>query len=92
MAYPRSRGATVRTDGSDSNTGGLSPLPRGNHTRNQGDMGRQGPIPAPAGQPAEGRRMVCLLAAYPRSRGATGSFLTELEAILGLSPLPRGNL
>ena len=50
-AYPRSRGATASKAAGGGLIGGLSPLARGNPTRNIHKLNADGPIPARAGQP-----------------------------------------
>ena len=70
-AYPRSRGATVREALAHQVGAGLSPLTRGNRAWASPATPGAGPIPAHAGQPRPACESLCLLRAYPRSRGAT---------------------
>ena len=51
-----------------------------------------GPIPARAGQPLRYFSRCWCLWAYPRSRGTTDGVANDLNFVLGLSPLARGNL
>ena len=90
-AYPRSRGATVVFHARPLWWWGLSPLARGNPTRGVGAALLLGPIPARAGQPWLSPGTVPAMRAYPRSRGATAEFITDLDGGQGLSPLARGN-
>ena len=91
-AYPRSRGATPEKLPADADFVGLSPLPRGNLPASVATLPPEGPIPAPAGQPAARYSPALSPGAYPRSRGATGVSGAFIPSIKGLSPLPRGNL
>ena len=50
-----------------------------------------GPIPARAGQPLRYFSRCWCLWAYPRSRGTTDGVANDLNFVLGLSPLARGN-
>ena len=90
-AYPRSRGATVKTIRNNHQLRGLSPLARGNQIRGAREQIAKGPIPARAGQPQPRPRMRATTWAYPRSRGATTSAIRRAERSTGLSPLARGN-
>ena len=90
-AYPRSRGATGATRAMMDNSGGLSPLARGNHRKQQEFHALGGPIPARAGQPHRFRGVSPVRGAYPRSRGATWAMNEIHAASVGLSPLARGN-
>ena len=70
---------------------GLSPLARGNPAGRLTSAAGGGPIPARTGQPLG--LPCCWLAgrAYPRSHGATSHKRILQSALLGLSPLARGN-
>ena len=90
-AYPRSRGATTRTSSDPGHTRGLSPLTRGNRARLQRWRCANGPIPAHAGQPCAQHARCREDRAYPRTRGATSTSHQKRLALVGLSPLTRGN-
>ena len=90
-AYPRSRGGTMASLVISEEVMGLSPLTRGNLQALPGIEGRQGPIPAHAGEPLHSRCPIGPSRAYPRSRGGTNSMQSSLALLLGLSPLTRGN-
>ena len=90
-AYPRLRGGTRRFWFQRRRVRGLSPLARGNPPAvDQGD-GRDGPIPACAGEPSAGRCASSVTRAYPRLRGGTVLTDAALARVEGLSPLARGN-
>ena len=90
-AYPRSRGATGATRAMMDNSGGLSPLARGNPQDRIERLADRGPIPARAGQPPQAAGIPCARGAYPRSRGATFQESLPYRPLGGLSPLARGN-
>ena len=90
-AYPRIRGGTGEGLYSGATVQGLSPHPRGNHTRNSAAGGKAGPIPASAGEPAPSGKSTLPSRAYPRIRGGTQVRHHVLETLWGLSPHPRGN-
>ncbi len=90
-AYPRVRGGTSWKTCCPGVSGGLSPRPRGNHAGGGVSGVRQGPIPASAGEPSEGRTMTCTSRAYPRVRGGTPAGQFARHPAQGLSPRPRGN-
>ena len=90
-AYPRSRGATQSLTAHSLAVRGLSPLARGNLGDAPEALGRQGPIPARAGQPATFDAPTSTITAYPRSRGATTANTSHSWPVQGLSPLARGN-
>ena len=71
---------------------GLSPLTRGNRTGAVFIGGRDGSIPAHAGQPGSSASARTQGTVYPRSRGATTQCGRGPDCALGLSPLTRGNL
>ena len=91
-AYPRSRGGTSLAAAKAYAAGGLSPLTRGNRGRRRPAAGRQGPIPAHAGEPRPPYQDENTNRAYPRSRGGTLDTLALATSARGLSPLTRGNL
>ncbi len=71
--------------------GGLSPLARGNRTREKAQLPPLRPIPARAGQPGQSSAPLRATWAYPRSRGATCLIPRNSSIASGLSPLARGN-
>ena len=70
-AYPRSRGGTCKPGRTGDQRQGLSPLARGNPTRQCVDFHAMGPIPARAGEPGHRAAAARARRAYPRSRGGT---------------------
>ena len=70
-AYPRVCGATYSLDGGCVCCQGLSPRMRGNRDPFSNWANQSGPIPAYAGQPAQGAGMNRRTRAYPRVCGAT---------------------
>ena len=70
---------------------GLSPLARGNLPITFPVSILCGPIPARAGEPNPLIEIRCGVRAYPRSRGGTVWSIWRPVAVLGLSPLARGN-
>ena len=72
--------------------GGLSPPARGNRGTATLVVGRNGPIPASAGEPPSVRNRSMRSRAYPRQRGGTVRSGTTAQALWGLSPPARGNL
>ena len=90
-AYPRSHGATAHEKYVALLDGGLSPLARGNRACAHGVQAHQGPIPARTGQPPAPAWPRITPWAYPRSHGATGQQVGPCVAVVGLSPLARGN-
>ena len=90
-AYPRSRGGTRHGGHADLLHQGLSPLARGNPLSNTPTTCPPGPIPARAGEPLLGLRVLYWGRAYPRSRGGTIGFPFTSDISKGLSPLARGN-
>ena len=90
-AYPRSRGATPVGTINYATGQGLSPLTRGNRSRDHGRRALGGPIPAHAGQPPHRLHHHLAGRAYPRSRGATQDGAHLFVDQQGLSPLTRGN-
>ena len=90
-AYPRWRGATIDALNGIDNSVGLSPLARGNRVSLYLPVTSAGPIPARAGQPANGFTGCDECRAYPRSHGATADSFAAFCIAAGLSPLARGN-
>ena len=72
-AYPRGRGGTRTGPGVAGVMRGLSPRTRGNRGWRVALPGRQGPIPADAGEPASPNNANFRQRAYPRGRGGTGT-------------------
>ena len=90
-AYPRSRGGTASSPRLQPHCRGLSPLARGNPAQPAPAALYQGPIPARAGEPSWAWPLRLSAGAYPRSRGGTVYCGHHRLALLGLSPLARGN-
>ena len=90
-AYPRSHGATRHKRRGLLCFLGLSPLARGNLPSATPACPMAGPIPARTGQPPTHRWVTCLHRAYPRSHGATDDPQRQVQHLVGLSPLARGN-
>ena len=89
--YPRGCGGTASSRACFSVSSGLSPRVRGNHLCGGGARGRDGSIPAGAGEPRgivgrAGNRRV-----YPRGCGGTTSPSGSPCPLMGLSPRVRGN-
>ena len=91
-AYPRSRGGTLITSRPGTCGPGLSPLTRGNPSKQNADYHGKGPIPAHAGEPGAPEPLSGSAGAYPRSRGGTSAVAIRCAKDMGLSPLTRGNL
>ena len=89
--YPRLRGGTRRGASHGLPLPGLSPLARGNLERAAQCRGREGSIPACAGEPAHLHGPNCSTRVYPRLRGGTNQSLKIIVGHWGLSPLARGN-
>ena len=90
-AYPRSRGGTTPSRFGRRCYRGLSPLARGNRSKNQARTAPKGPIPARAGEPPTMFGGNGTTRAYPRSRGGTRALRYFASTPRGLSPLARGN-
>ncbi len=73
-------------------SGGLSPLARGNQRGARVALVVEGPIPARAGKPSWPSSTPAPHRAYPRSRGETPRSVSQAGRREGLSPLARGNL
>ena len=73
------------------NSGGLSPLARGNRHAWPDPADGSGSIPARAGKPPKLLRARPALWVYPRSRGETADAKRQSAVDEGLSPLARGN-
>ena len=71
---------------------GLSPRTRGNRVRVKPFNLSKGSIPAPSGEPCEGRLLPLSTWVYPRARGGTNSLPCCRPLLMGLSPRTRGNL
>ena len=56
------------------------------------ERANDGSIPARAGKPLSVADLCACRRVYPRARGETGSWETEIECVTGLSPRARGNL
>ena len=89
--YPRVCGGTRRPRWRPSTARGLSPRVRGNRLAHRDDAGRQGSIPACAGEPGDDWLRDGETVVYPRVCGGTlytgaGELVAE-----GLSPRVRGN-
>ena len=89
--YPRVCGGTLRMIGSSSKMQGLSPRVRGNQSMRRCDSYREGSIPACAGEPRFGARMISKRRVYPRVCGGTAAAAPLRKSRLGLSPRVRGN-
>ena len=70
---------------------GLSPRTRGNRVRVKPFNLSKGSIPAPSGEPCEGRLLPLSTWVYPRARGGTNSLPCCRPLLMGLSPRTRGN-
>ena len=90
-AYPRVCGATTVKAVLTEMGEGLSPRVRGNPALPHGQLLRQGPIPACAGQPSTAGTGQTACWAYPRVCGATLMVSAGSASITGLSPRVRGN-
>ena len=89
--YPRLRGGTSRNAALFTESGGLSPLARGNPTVGASPVAAAGSIPACAGEPATAALLNHRAGVYPRLRGGTMKTADQALALMGLSPLARGN-
>ena len=89
--YPRVCGGTITADRLTLDARGLSPRVRGNHHCGQVDAGRQGSIPACAGEPLLRGRVSTARRVYPRVCGGTRNASGDAPAGCGLSPRVRGN-
>ena len=89
--YPRVCGGTIHKRKTHVQERGLSPRVRGNHERSTSSAGRDGSIPACAGEPHRIERLALGSGVYPRVCGGTSyKFGTAMENN-GLSPRVRGN-
>ena len=70
---------------------GLSPHLRGNHQQSARQSANRGSIPALAGEPLLGRRLVPARWVYPRTCGGTKVLAAKMRVWAGLSPHLRGN-
>jgi len=89
--HPRVRGGTVRRSCQSASASGASPRARGNRGPRHRRRGRDGCIPACAGEPANRRRMSFACAVHPRVRGGTRLAPPHCRANGGASPRARGN-
>ena len=89
--YPRACGGTAQVKPEPDYASGLSPRLRGNPSSAVRAYGRDGSIPAPAGEPLSTSmgRPGCMV--YPRACGGTGLRGGGAVAACGLSPRLRGN-
>ena len=90
-AHPRSRGAAVLLDETQTCIKGPSPLTRGSLPNKVTQEFRQGPIPAHAGQPTRRQTSGRASWAHPRSRGAAFACSCSAGISRGPSPLTRGS-
>ena len=90
--YPRVCGGTIIEERVITLCIGLSPRVRGNHYDRRCRGGRQGSIPACAGEPAMESGTVYSSSVYPRVCGGTTSSSAARWMTSGLSPRVRGNL
>ena len=89
--YPRACGGTLVLSAIALGVVGLSPRMRGNQLLPGQQAGRQGSIPAHAGEPQRHPRPCHDDRVYPRACGGTGAVFVILLACWGLSPRMRGN-
>ena len=89
--YPRVCGGTRDRQHTISPSRGLSPRVRGNRLGGPGRRGRQGSIPACAGEPGHVPQPTEFFQVYPRVCGGTPPGLTGRRWRGGLSPRVRGN-
>ena len=90
--YPRVCGGTSRKRAAAASAIGLSPRVRGNPQRRRDCLRARRSIPARAGEPVAGRRVVVSARVYPRVCGGTPPQRSLLSYAGGLSPRVRGNL
>ena len=90
--YPRVCGGTRNRGAVESLAVGLSPRVRGNRLHRQGRAGRDGSIPACAGEPMSLLAPTRATTVYPRVCGGTSCAILAYGASHGLSPRVRGNL
>ena len=89
--YPRTCGGTHCAERPEAADLGLSPHVRGNLEAGDGFPGRDGSIPARAGEPSAFFCGVSISWVYPRTCGGTSSSQVHLLLSEGLSPHVRGN-
>jgi len=89
--YPRVRGGTSSGIIYMRDRSGLSPRARGNRLLQPRDIGKQGSIPACAGEPLATRTCRRRARVYPRVRGGTACAAGRYRWRPGLSPRARGN-
>ena len=89
--YPRVCGGTAFRSAMSRLDSGLSPRVRGNRASRPHYPGRQGSIPACAGEPRSYHTSRMRQPVYPRVCGGTDFLSQEAFALDGLSPRVRGN-
>ena len=89
--YPRVCGGTRQEAKDVAMQDGLSPRVRGNPSHRPRQPGRQGSIPACAGEPVDFLQLRRPIRVYPRVCGGTLDGLHRDSAHRGLSPRVRGN-
>ena len=89
--YPRVCGGTTETETSPRCVRGLSPRVRGNRRGRGRGAGREGSIPACAGEPRSASRCRSRRRVYPRVCGGTATRPGQRVTVTGLSPRVRGN-
>ena len=89
--YPRVCGGTHRRNAIPEFVEGLSPRVRGNRPRGKVAVGREGSIPACAGEPSAGSSAWAVGTVYPRVCGGTNLVALSPAYAWGLSPRVRGN-
>ena len=91
-AHPRSRGEHASSFFSKAAISGSSPLARGTREVGPEEPGREGLIPARAGNTSPVALLLCELRAHPRSRGEHPPVMVSVGSWVGSSPLARGTL
>ena len=89
--YPRVCGGTSGVANETSSARGLSPRVRGNRVAITFTGFGLGSIPACAGEPPQGAKVMPMPPVYPRVCGGTNHFMAALNSAQGLSPRVRGN-
>ena len=90
--YPRACGGTITAEVATLAETGLSPRLRGNPLGIAPSSSCPGSIPAPAGEPSDGREIQRKARVYPRACGGTAQSTLSVTLTNGLSPRLRGNL
>ena len=91
VVYPRVCGGTLAIGIYGAPALGLSPRMRGNRRHTLASAMGYGSIPAYAGEPVAGYRVVKQPQVYPRVCGGTALFPSQARYDKGLSPRMRGN-